>query len=109
MLPLAEVVQNLRSELYSAMASSAEEPLQFDLGDIELELTVAVSREGSGSGKVRFWVVDLGAEGKVGSGSTQRLTLKLTPRVVATGRAPHIAGATLFEEGTGRQAHDKVD
>jgi len=101
MLRLAEVVKDLRSELYEAIDAAATEPLQFELGDIELELAVGVTKEGGTGGKVRFWVVELGAEGKVGTTSTQTLKLKLSPRIAATGKTPVIAGAPLEGEGTG--------
>jgi hypothetical protein len=101
MLGLAEVVKDLRSELYSAMAVAGGEPLRFELGEIELELSVAVSREAGGSGKVRFWVIDLGAEAKAGSNSIQTLRLKLLPIVDETGRAPQISGGAVPGEGTG--------
>ena len=104
MLGLAEVVQNLRRELYAAMSAADKEALQFYVGDITLELSVAVSREGGASGKVRFWVVDVGAEGKLGSSSVQKLSLKLTPQV-GDGDAPLlISGDAVSGEGTGGQS-----
>lgn len=101
MLRLADVVRDLRSELYDAMQSSEDEPLQFELGDIELELSVGVSREAGVGGKVRFWVIELGGERKSGGSTTQRLTLKLSPRLIATGRPPTISGDAFPSEGTG--------
>jgi len=41
---------------------------------------VAVSKEAGPNAKVRFWVVELGADAKVASQATQRITLTLDPR-----------------------------
>jgi hypothetical protein len=53
---------------------------------VELELTVAVSKEAGPDVKVRFWVIELGADATVSSQATQRttLTLDLRRRGVAT-------------------------
>jgi hypothetical protein len=59
---------------------------------VELELTVAVSKEVGPNAKVRFWVVELGAEGKVGSQATQRITLTLDPRHRGVAGKPLISG-----------------
>jgi hypothetical protein len=101
MLELAEVVQNLRSELYDAMATSVGETLQFEVGDVQLELSIAVTKEGGVSGKIRFYVVELGGEGTLGESSTQKLTLNLTPRLITTGRAPVVSGDTVNGESAG--------
>ncbi|MEN3265874.1 MAG: hypothetical protein V7646_2768 [Pseudonocardia sp.] len=42
---LAEVVANLRAELNEAMQASADEDLLFELGTVELQLTVGVDKE----------------------------------------------------------------
>ncbi len=47
---------------------------------MELELTVAVSREARPNAKVRFWVIELGADATVSSQAIQRITLTLDPR-----------------------------
>jgi hypothetical protein len=53
--------------------------LRFGLGPVELEVTVALSREGKAGGKVKFWVAEVNAEGKLSSTSTQRIKLTLNP------------------------------
>jgi hypothetical protein len=91
---LADVVANLRAELAEAMKAGEGEELRFELGPVEVELTVAVDREAKPGAKVKFWVLELGADTKLGSTSTQRIKLTLDPRHTAarTGR-PLISGA----------------
>lgn len=92
MIELAEVVRQLRSELNLARAASDDEELRFLLGPIELEVTVALEREGGLGGKVRFWVVELGADAKATATSTQRIKLTLTPQLLESAH-PASAGS----------------
>jgi hypothetical protein len=91
MIELGEVIGELRRELQSAMSAGAGEPLRFELGPVELEATVAVEKGGSGSAKVRFWVVELGGDASVSQSSTQRIKLVLQPRLTS-GQTPLISG-----------------
>jgi hypothetical protein len=77
---LAQMISQLRQDLISAMQAGEDKELLFELGPVELELTVAVSKEGGPNAKVRFWVIEVGADGKVASQSTQRIKLTLDPR-----------------------------
>jgi hypothetical protein len=101
-LDLADVIKSLRQELNEAMVEGAGKLIQFELGPIDLEFQVAISREGGGSGKIRFWVVELGGEGKVSSASTQLIKLQLTPKDVVTGHSPLVAGAPGRLGGVGQ-------
>jgi Trypsin-co-occurring domain 2 len=93
-IELAELIGQLRSELTEAMTAGDGEDLRFSLGPVELELTVAVDREAKPGAKVRFWVVELGAETKFGSSSTQKIKLTLDPhRAGQPGVRPDISGA----------------
>ncbi len=56
------------------------EDLRFEIGPVELELTVAVSKDAGPNAKVRFWVTELGADTSVSSQATQRITLTHDPR-----------------------------
>jgi hypothetical protein len=92
-IELAELIGQLRSELTEAMTAGDGEDLRFSLGPVELELTVAVDREAKPGAKVRFWVVELGAETKLGSSSTQKIKLTLDPhRAGQPGVRPDISG-----------------
>ncbi|MDN5850578.1 MAG: hypothetical protein L0H63_13230 [Nitrococcus sp.] len=76
---LAEMIKQLRRELLDAQAADKDEPLRFGLQDIEIELTVATTKEAGGGGGVKFWVYNADASGKVVSGKTQTLRLTLRP------------------------------
>jgi hypothetical protein len=78
-IELADVVKDLREELYRAIDGGENERLQFEVGSIELELSVSVEQTDGVHGKVRFWVLDLGADISDKNTSTQKLKLTLTP------------------------------
>ncbi len=59
---------------------------------MELELTVAVSEEAGPNAKVRFWVIELGADASVSSQASQRITLTLDPRRRGIAGKPLISG-----------------
>jgi hypothetical protein len=90
---LAQVIGQLRQELSAAMREGEGEDLRFELGPVELELTIAVSKEAGPNAKVRFWVVELGADAKVASQATQRITLTLDPRRRGIAGRPEISGS----------------
>ncbi|MDQ3765108.1 MAG: hypothetical protein M3460_27500 [Actinomycetota bacterium] len=90
---LAQVISQLRQELSAAMRAGADEDLRFELGPVELELTVAVNKEAGPNATVRFWVIELGADGKVASQAAQRITLTLDPRHSGATGKPLIYGS----------------
>lgn len=79
-LELASVIRELRAELNQALDDAEGERLRFELGPVEVSFTVTVGREGGPSGKVRFWVVEAGADAKISRESVQEIKLVLTPR-----------------------------
>jgi hypothetical protein len=81
MIELASVIQDLRSELERAIVAGEGEELRFELGPIELEVTVGVERSTDTSGTVHFWVVEFGTDRKKDTTDTQRIKLSLTPRL----------------------------
>jgi len=95
---LAQVIRQLRQELSAAMREGESEELRFELGPVQLELTVAVSKEAGPSAKVRFWVVELGADAKVASQAAQRITLTLDPRRRGAAGKPLISGSEVPRE-----------
>jgi hypothetical protein len=98
MIELGEVLGELRRELQQAMDAGEGQPLRFELGPVELEATVAVEKGVGGGAKIRFWVIELGGDGKASQASTQRIKLALHPRLAATGGAPLIAGGETGRE-----------
>jgi hypothetical protein len=92
---LAEMIGQLRAELAMAMSEGEGADLRFELGPVDLELTVAVSKEGSASGKVRFWVVDTSADVKGSAMTTQKIKLQLDPRRTGRPGKPLISGEAV--------------
>ena len=92
MIELAKVITDLRSELGRAVAAGESEQLRFELGPIELEVTLVVEHSKDGSGKISFWVVEAGTDRTNSSATTQRIKLALTPRLANTEGSIQIAG-----------------
>jgi hypothetical protein len=98
-IELAELIERLRAELTAAMRAGDEADLRFELGPVELELSVGVDREAKPGAKVRFWVVELGAEVTAASHSIQRVKLTLVPRRAGYPQeTPLISGDAMEEE-----------
>jgi hypothetical protein len=90
---LAELIGRLRSELTEAMTSGENAELKFELGPVELELTVAVEKEAKPGAKVKFWVVEAGADTRAAKTTTQKIKLVLDPRRASQpDRRPQISG-----------------
>jgi len=82
-IELAEMIRALRQELTAALTDGAPGPVRFELGAVEVEATVVVERKGGAAGKVRFCVVEAGADGASGTSRTQRIHFTLQPKLVA--------------------------
>ncbi len=54
-IELSELIRELRRELNQAIAAGRDEPLRFELGPVEVEVTVGVDSKGTAGAKVRFW------------------------------------------------------
>ena len=76
---LALVVRQLRAELNEALIDAEGERLRFELGPVEMSLNVTVSREATPGAKVRFWVIEAGADAKFSRETIQEIKLVLTP------------------------------
>lgn len=93
---LSALIKELRQELSEAMHAGADEILRFELGPVELELSMAVERSGGPNAKVRFWVVEVGGDAKVTSATTQKIKLTLDPQDTRhPGRKPWISGRSV--------------
>jgi hypothetical protein len=79
-LELASVLRELRVELNVAMGDADGERLRFELGPVELTLTVTVGREAGPGAKIRFWVIEAGADAKLSREAVQEIKLVLSPR-----------------------------
>lgn len=78
-IPLAQTIEDLRSELLKALKEGESQPLHFRLKPIELELQLAITTSGGGKGGVKFWVVELGANAEIKRQATHKLKLVLEP------------------------------
>ncbi|WP_242911434.1 trypco2 family protein [Actinomadura terrae] len=76
---LAEAVKAIRDDLVRAEREGADADIRFTVGPIEVAFDVALTREAGANGKVKVWVVEAGASGKVSQTSTHRVAFTLTP------------------------------
>ncbi len=83
MIELSDMIRELRRELNSAMAEGHGATVRFELGPVQIEANVVVNQEAGAGAKVKFWVVDVDANGRVAQSRTQRITLTLQPKSVA--------------------------
>ena len=104
-IELAAVIRQLRAELNEALNDSEGERVRFELGPVEMSLTVTVGQEAAPSARIRFWVVEAGAEAKLSREAIQEIKLVLTPvdtqaPASADGKAsaPLIKGSTVEGE-----------
>jgi hypothetical protein len=83
MLPLAEVVEALRSEITKAADVAGNEEIRFGDGPIDLEFQVVAKREGGPSGKIKFGIwgvgVEAGGSAKFGNERTQKVKCQVHP------------------------------
>jgi hypothetical protein len=86
-IPFAEAVRALRSEIILAVGTAKNEKLRFSLGPIELELQVVAKREGGPSAKIKFGLLgsglELGGSGKFSSETVHKVKLRLDPILTA--------------------------
>lgn len=89
-LPLSDVIRALRAEIVAGSIAAENEIVRFELGPIDVELSVVAQREGGPNGKITFGVFGMGAElggnAKFASEQTQKIKLNLKPvRLLADG------------------------
>jgi hypothetical protein len=97
-MELADVIRDLRGELERAIVTGEGESLRFELGPVELEVSVAIQAGAQAGAKARFWVVELGAQGSLDRASTQRIKLVLSPKLGPDGTTPMVSGPAAAGE-----------
>ena len=97
MIELAELIADLRDELTRAVAAVNPDGLRFALGPVGLEVSVAVTKEAKPGAKVKFVVVEVGAEASVSRMVTQKITLTLQP-TMSDGQGAYVVGDTETDE-----------
>lgn len=93
MIELSTMISELRRELDQAIDAGADERLRFELGPVEVEVTVGLDSKGQAGAKVRFWVVELGGDAEISRSSLQRIKLTLQPRLAGSKAPPEVSGA----------------
>jgi hypothetical protein len=92
-IPLAKMLGQLRSELLEAQQEGEGKDLRFLVDDIEIELQIATTQEGTGGVGIKFWVINADAKLKGAEVKTQKVKLKLTAVDSEGNRAVKIASA----------------
>jgi hypothetical protein len=82
---LADAIEQLRNELGKAQDAGANQQLQFQVDEVEVEFLVDIRQDVGASTKVQIGVLSLGADGGVAHGASHRLTFKLKVKDNAVG------------------------
>jgi hypothetical protein len=92
-IPLAAAIEELRAELLRALDLGKDQPLQFRVKPVELEMNLTVTRDASASGGVKFWVANVGAEASQERAASHKIKLVLEP-VSADGQSEFLISRT---------------
>lgn len=87
---LVSAVKALRAQITEAAASDPDSDIHFQVGPIQLEFTVSLTRDRTAKGGIKACVVTADAERKRSTAHTHRVTLNLTPVSATTGESPEI-------------------
>jgi hypothetical protein len=87
---LVEAIATLRSELREAVAAAEGQDVLFPVEAVNLEFQVAVTRDLHGDGKIKFWVLEVGAGASYKTDSVHKVSLNLGPPVDQTGKTVDI-------------------
>jgi hypothetical protein len=87
---LTDAVMALRNELTSARELGQGQDVLFEVGPVDVEFSVVISRTGGGKAGLTIGVVTLGGEASIGRDETHRIKVTLTPKDSHTGEAPEI-------------------
>ena len=90
---LAEAVEAVRSELMRAKELGADSPLVFEVGPVEMQFTVTLTREEKGNVGVKVWVLEAGASGTLTGQQTHQVKITLHPKQ-SDGQPAHIGAPT---------------
>jgi hypothetical protein len=86
---LGQLIWLVRRELEWAYAADADQPLRFDVGAVELDVTVEATRAATGGGGLDLKVLGVGASGDLSRqhtrGTTSNVHVVLTPVDTRTG------------------------
>ena len=93
---LKEAISSLRAELSESILAAADEKLQFEVGDINLEFKAEIERAVEGSAGIKIYVVDIGGKGAQTSSTAHTIQIALKPVTQAGG--PVLTGGGAVPE-----------
>jgi len=76
---LKDAIEVLRKELSESILAAADEELRFEVGQITVEMQLAVERKTEGKAGIKFWVLEIGGQGSRGTTETHKVTIPLKP------------------------------
>jgi hypothetical protein len=97
LVSLADLIYQLRGDLYKAAWQGESKDPKFVVGPVELELSVVVDSSRSAGAHAALWVVDASAASQKSTQTTHRIKLTLQP-VGPDGQPSKISGATEVGE-----------
>lgn len=77
---LAEAVEAVRAELMRAKELGAGSPMEFEVGPVEMQFTVALTREGKTNAGVKVWVIHGDTSGTLTGQRTHQVKITLHPK-----------------------------
>ncbi|MGI5284304.1 trypco2 family protein [Nonomuraea polychroma] len=77
---LSDAIEGLRADLERARQAGAGKAVRFEVAEVTVTLEAVASRERDGSGRIQWWVLNLGGGTRAGRQTTQTLTLRLLPK-----------------------------
>ena len=78
-IPLALAIAGLRAEMESAAEQGEDKEIGFVATSVEVTLETVVTTTGEGHAGVKWWLVEAGGAVSRESGTTQSVTITLTP------------------------------
>ena len=77
---LAEAVEAVRSELIHAKKLGEGSSMAFEVGPVEMQFTVVLTREDKANAGVKVWVLEAGASGTLTGQLTHQVKITLHPK-----------------------------
>ena len=85
-MTVAEMIEELRRELETAVKAGKGKEIRFGLGEVTVEAQVEVKKAAKGKAGVKFWLADTEASGEASKTVTHKLVLKLEPQRASGGK-----------------------
>jgi hypothetical protein len=94
---LVEAIEAVRAELTLAVAQNADKEIQFPVDKVDLEFHVGITRTASGTGGIRFWVIELGGNASHESESVHTVKVSLGAPVDSQGKTIKVTRAVSYK------------